>query len=305
MSYIPELTNGSTPDNSGGQGASTISNGLPNLASPPVITSGGKVYTSDGTTVVASSFNAPLETTDSPEQDTLIPYVQVPVPNFGVADRSPDGGYISYAGTNIQAIIEIGDNPSGNARFSKQLIELTTISISIHRAHSPASALGFIGAKGYARGRRTIAGTMVFTQFTQDVLAEFLNSNLISGDTSADTTYTKVDQLPLFNLTLLFTSEYGYMSYRRLYGIDFVTDGTVYSSNDMMTEQTIAYVASDFTPLKQLDRPATWQNITANPLVSGSTQTPGSILASQPISTTASTSTASIPMVPTPTPFTW
>jgi hypothetical protein len=281
MSYFPELTNGLTPDNSAGQGASVISNGLPNLASPPIL-KGNKVYTTDGTTVTAdaSTYNLPL--TESPEQDTTIPYVQVPVFSFGVTDRSPDGGYISYAGTNIQAILEIGDNPSGNARFAKQLVELTTISISIHRAHAPASALGFIGAKGYARGRRTVAGTMVFTQFTQDVLAEFLNSNLINSDVSADTTYTKVDQLPLFNLTLLFTSEYGYMSYRRLYGIDFVTDGTVYSSNDMMTEQTISYVASDFTPLKQLDQPTNWQSITSNPLVSGSFKTPGSVISAQP-----------------------
>jgi hypothetical protein len=66
----------------------------------------------------------------------------------------------------------------------------------------------------------------------------------------------KVDQLPPFNITLLFTDEYGNVSYRRVLGVDFVTDGVVYSSNDMLTEQTVSYMASDFTPLLDIDSSA-------------------------------------------------
>ena len=73
------------------------------------------------------------------------------------------------------------------------------------------------------------------------------------NDSSKDSQYVKVDQLPPFNLTLLFCNEQGYASYRRLLGVDFVTDGTVYSINDMFPEQTISYVAADFTPLLPLD----------------------------------------------------
>ncbi len=43
------------------------------------------------------------------------------------------------------------------------LDSLHTISISVHEAKGPARALGFRGVKGYARGVRTIAGTMIFT----------------------------------------------------------------------------------------------------------------------------------------------
>ena len=73
------------------------------------------------------------------------------------------------------------------------------------------------------------------------------------NDSSKDSKYVKADQLPPFNITLMFCNEQGYASYRRLLGVDFVTDGTVYSINDMFPEQTISYVAADFTPLLPLD----------------------------------------------------
>lgn len=109
-------------------------------------------------------------------------------------------------------------------------------------------ACGYINPKGFARGRRTIAGTLILTQFTVDVLFRFLQA-VLPNDYSKDTTYVKIDQLPTFNLTLLFADEYGNASYRRLLGVDFITDGTVYSIQDLLTEETISYMASDFTPL--------------------------------------------------------
>ena len=81
-----------------------------------------------------------------------------------------------------------------------------------------------------------------------DVLFRFLQA-VLPQDFSSDTTYVKVDQLPPFNATILFSDEYGNASYRRLLGLEFVTDGTVYSIHDMLTEQTISTMASDFTPL--------------------------------------------------------
>jgi hypothetical protein len=91
---------------------------------------------------------------------------------------------------------------------------------------------------------------MVLTQYTVDALYNFLMSQqLMASDLSKDTQYVKDDQLPPFNMTLLFADEYGNTSYRSVLGVDFVTDGVVYSSNDMLSEQTVSYMASDFTPL--------------------------------------------------------
>jgi len=90
----------------------------------------------------------------------------------------PGGLYAetSYTGSNLKVLLEIAGTPaSGNSRQYKQLVELTTITVSVHRVKSPAVAMGYINAKGWARGRRTIAGTVVLTRafFPSRLLATF------------------------------------------------------------------------------------------------------------------------------------
>jgi hypothetical protein len=79
---------------------------------------------------------------------------------------------------------------------------------------------------------------MVLTKLTSDVLASFLTSSAFTSDLSKDSQYVKVDQLPPFNISMLFSDEYGHMSHQRILGIEFVTSGDVYSIQDMLSEQT-------------------------------------------------------------------
>ncbi len=155
-----------------------------------------------------------------------------------------------FTGSDIRLMIEL-DTPLSDKRYAKQLMECTTLSVAVFRAKDAVRAGGFIGAKGYSRGGRTVAGTLVLTQFSQDVLFEFLSAYGLS-EKSKSNSFAKIDQLPPFNITAIFTNEYGYASYRRLTGVEFVQDGTVYSINDAFSEQTISYVASDFTTLMPL-----------------------------------------------------
>jgi hypothetical protein len=159
-------------------------------------------------------------------------------------------------------------------------VELTTITVSVHRVKSPAVACGYINAKGWARGRRTIAGTLVMTKFTTDVLYSFLNSGAFTSDLSKDTTYMKVDQLPPFNLTLLFADEYGNTSSQRLLGVELVTSGDVYSIQDMLSEQTVSYVAADFTPLMPLNKSSLYGAATGS-TVTAPQRTVGTVLNQQ------------------------
>jgi hypothetical protein len=110
--------------------------------------------------------------------------------------------------------------------------------VSVHRVKSPVPTISYINTKGWARGRRTVAGTMVLTKLTTDVLASFLQASAFTSDNSRDSNYVKVDQLPPFNISMLFSDEYGHISYQRILGIEFVTSGDVYSIQDMLTEQT-------------------------------------------------------------------
>lgn len=85
-----------------------------------------------------------------------------------------DGGMMSFSGSECRVMIESAipfNAPiqAGNAMpgmMTKQLLELTTLTVSIHRAKCQVAAGGYINPKGIARGRRTIAGTMIMTKFT-------------------------------------------------------------------------------------------------------------------------------------------
>jgi hypothetical protein len=178
--------------------------------------------------------------------------------------KALDQDFYTYTGSDLRVVVEV----AGGRGSYKQLVELSTITTSIHREKSPVRSCGYVNPRAFAYGRRTIAGTIILTQFWMDSMLRFLAENPIpsaNGDfefsefyrslprSSRDTTYHKVDQLPPLNFTLYFADEYGHASVRQLLGVTLVTDGTVYSINDQLTEQTISYMAMDFTPLQPIE----------------------------------------------------
>lgn len=171
------------------------------------------------------------------------------VSNSGGVSTTTDlgGDIVTFSGSDIRIMIEVADALGPN-HWSKQFFECSTLTVSVFRVKQPARACGFIGARGYSRGGRTIAGTFVLTEMGTDALYELLSAFALR-DQSKDSNYVKVDQLPPFNITMLFTNEFGFASSRRLLGVEWVNDGTVYSINDAFTERTISYVAADMTPL--------------------------------------------------------
>jgi hypothetical protein len=166
-------------------------------------------------------------------------------------------GDATFTASDCRIMIELPQTPSSNgaapsAVVAKQLLEATTLTVSVHRAKNPVRCFGYINPTGFSRGSRTIAGTLVLSSFTAEVLYRFLQAGLVS-DLSKDTNYTKLDQLPPFTFTLLFNNEQGYASSQRLIGVEFITAGAVNSIQDMILEQTITYMAMDMTPLTPLN----------------------------------------------------
>lgn len=171
-----------------------------------------------------------------------------------------DSASAMYTGADCRLMIEAAEAASDGKRYAKQLLEATTITVSVHREVAPVRAGGYINPKGFALGKRTIAGTLIMTQGVVDAFLSFLQAVMIT-DGSKDTTFTKVDQLPPFNITMIFTNEAGYASQRKLFGVKFVTDGVVYSIQDMLTEQTVTWMATDFSPLIPLTLTGLYQPI--------------------------------------------
>ena len=243
-SGMPLLTQG-LPSSSDSSGFEGISSGGILPAGPPFAAAAPPAGAGSAETDGVNIYNLPLNGNSL----SLNPPLTAPAPNPPPIAR--EQVYQTYAGSDMRVMLTLSD-PTGQGRdLIKQLVELTTLTVSIHRVKSPARACGYINPRGFARHGRTIAGTIILTQFTLDVLTRFLYSQL-STDLSKDSFYVKTDQLPPFDLTLVFCDEYGNSSYRRLLGVDIVDDGTIYSQNDMFTEQTLSYMAADFTPLLPL-----------------------------------------------------
>jgi hypothetical protein len=182
------------------------------------------------------------------------------------SEASPIDGrasdFFTYSGSDMRVMIEVVDPTNQGQAKQREFFEMTTLSVSVYRVKAPVRACGYINPKGFARGTRTIAGTMCLTQFTMNAMYRFLYSAGPSAlDRSRDSWYKKPDQLPPYNMTLLFADEYGNHSFMRLLGVDMVNDGTVYSINDMYSEQTISYMAADFTPLLGDPGTAAWTGI--------------------------------------------
>ncbi len=119
---------------------------------------------------------------------------------------------------------------------------LQTISYSTFRDVQPVRSLGKTYAVGYTRGPRTIAGSMIWTTLDQYVLAEALKYSYVDD---YDPSTILIDQIPPFNIIITFNNEYGDVATMGIYGIRMVNEGSTFSIDDLITEQTNTYIASD------------------------------------------------------------
>lgn len=144
----------------------------------------------------------------------------------------------SYSGSDCTVMVQLNN---------KLIIlgNLETFSHSIHREKAPVRVLGKSHCKGYTAGGRTIAGSMVFVVFDRAPLWDVIKEINYIRNPSDRTTSPLPDQLPPLDLILMFHNEYGHKSIVRLYGVEFVDEGQVYSINDLYSECTMQYVARD------------------------------------------------------------
>ncbi len=140
---------------------------------------------------------------------------------------------------------------SNKSGFStKVLAELQTISVSTHREKYPVRALGSVYPKSFTRGPRTIAGSMIFTVFDRNVLEQFLESHPSDFDAHNPATTALIDQLPPFDITIVFANELGQVSRMTIYGVEFVNEGQTMSIEDLLLENVCQYVARDIDPMR-------------------------------------------------------
>lgn len=165
--------------------------------------------------------------------------------------------YTSYSGTDIIATIALP------GRTPEVIGELSTISYSTHREKFPVRSLGTINPKGFTNGYRTIAGTLVFTVFDRHVILNTIREGILNSYTGDDADFNSTsydfaenfvtDEMPPFDITLSFINEYGHASSMTIYGITIVDEGQVMSIQDIMTENTMSYMACGIDMMIPID----------------------------------------------------
>ena len=148
-------------------------------------------------------------------------------------------GNNSFSGTDMLATMTISGTENVNG--SHVLGSIQTLSYSIHQNKYPVRSIGNINAKDYVMGPRTIAGSLVFAVFDrhfayaamEDIQKEYKNYHFLA------------DEMPPFDITITYANEYGANSKLALYGVRLVNEGQVMSINDIYTENTYQFVATD------------------------------------------------------------
>ena len=127
---------------------------------------------------------------------------------------------------------------------------IQTLSYSIHAATDHVRALGFDTAKGFTKGQKIVAGTVVFTVLNKHVLSEVFE--LLAKNYDKNKQYGKIgkyghriDQLPPMTIKVFQWNDYGHNDEIHLYGVEFVNEGQVMSIHDIITENTVNYFARD------------------------------------------------------------
>lgn len=152
-----------------------------------------------------------------------------------------DDVYTSFSGADARVSISFkGGKPIA-------IGEAQTVTYSMFRPMTPVYNLGSPKPGGFVRGPRTIAGSIIFTVFDRHVLISALHNAYSQYDPNCLDGPILSDQLPPFDIQLTFMNEYGQSAFLAIHDVRITSEGQVMSIEDMITENTMQYVASDLT----------------------------------------------------------
>ena len=198
----------------------------------------------------------------------------------GVISSEYTRTYTSFSGADIVA------------SFNGVIIgELQAITFSISREKAPIYTFGSAEPRSFSRGKRGIAGTMVFTVFDRDGLIEALKEHsamvqkigagivdtqpitidewdqlMTAGagatpeaaiqQTNSIAAYTMpmyADEVPPFDITISLANEYGQKAVMVIYGVEVLNEGSGFSIDNVTTEKACTFVARRIEHLKKVE----------------------------------------------------
>lgn len=158
---------------------------------------------------------------------------------FTESSYALQNSYTSFSGADsIVSVIFKGGKPI-------PIGECQTVTYSVYRPTVPVYVLGSAKPKGHVKGPRTIAGSIIFTVFDRHVLVSAFHNAFKNMDSKCLDWGILPDELPSFDIQITFMNEYGQSAGLVLYGVKIASEGQVMSIEDMITENTMQYLASD------------------------------------------------------------
>jgi hypothetical protein len=163
---------------------------------------------------------------------------------------------------------------------------LLSVSFSIQREKAGIYTCGSPDYRSVSRGKRGIAGTLIFQVFNRDALYQIvadeslgfqfwqrnsnvsmperkLNMPLINNDlvdwrqqSHAWGTYVPfyADQIPPFDITMSFLNEIGNMAVMDIRGVEILNEGMGVSVEDMAIEQAMTFIARSVGKITPIDK---------------------------------------------------
>jgi hypothetical protein len=194
--------------------------------------------------------------------------------------------YNSFSGVDIHAM------------FAGVVIgEIQGISFTVSREKAPIYTMGRADPRAFCRGKRGIAGTVIFTVFDRQILLEALGQSAYfwadteevtaskkrrsdgtphpqpqAGRYSSDKLGSAVaarpwyeDQIPPFSIVLVGINEYGHQMEMQIRGVEILNSGQGISVDDLMIDQQMTFICTDIIPWrgKRFDPPTSEQAITS------------------------------------------
>lgn len=167
---------------------------------------------------------------------------------------------LSFSGCDMVPSVTIR-MPDGEI-ISKVIGSLQTLTYSIHQDKRPIRSVGNINAKDYVFGPRTIAGTLIFSVFNKHFTREIFEEVRKTDPGRLEDYHFIADEMPPFEITVSFANEYGVTARMALYGVRILNEGMTLSINDIYTENTYQFVATD---IDYIDGEPQWEEDPPDP----------------------------------------
>ena len=185
--------------------------------------------------------------------------------------------FTSFSGTDIRVVIE-----------GETIGSIQALSYAVQREKGPVYVMGRVDPLSFSRGKRGIAGTMITLMLDRHPLYKepFANKQFVadkdeiyptagdlgnvadtadlfdpttatfnSGDVSDNYSVRGAwyfDQLPPMDYVVVAANEYGKASTMRVYGAEFLNEGSGFSVDDMVIENQMTYIARTILPWQPL-----------------------------------------------------